>query len=105
MCFVFAEYFAENAANFAERAVSTYAVKDNRHQVDGFVSSCNFQLGQFFLNLCVITFCLNFSQFVLLEFAGGCVNLQEPSTGASSIVNLLTPTIVLSPDSTAICQA
>ena len=29
MCFVFAEYFAENAANFAERAVSTYAVKDN----------------------------------------------------------------------------
>ena len=98
MCFVFAEYFAENAANFAERAVSTYAVKDDRHQVDGFVSSCNFQLGQFFLNLCVITFCLNFSQFVLLEFAGGCVNLQEA-------LNLLTPTIVLSPDSTAICQA
>lgn len=97
MRLIFAEYFSHYAADFAFSCISTYSVKNQRHQVNGFVSTA-------FSRAAKVSSTLALSRRALRAAILSACNLPtEPSTrskffgGSSSCWNLFTPTIIRSP--------
>lgn len=77
MCFVLAEYFTHDIADFAERCIRLDSSQDMRHEILLLILAGSLEVSQSSFDCFIVAFCLHGFDFSLLALADSFINLQQ----------------------------